>query len=27
MAGVHAEYKVFDPEGNSVDLSEEGWPI
>jgi catechol 2,3-dioxygenase-like lactoylglutathione lyase family enzyme len=27
VAGVHAEYKVYDPEGNSVDLSEEGWPI
>ena len=26
-AGIHAEFKIHDPEGNGVDLSEEGWPI
>ena len=27
MAGVHAEYQLRDPEGNQIDMSEEGWPI
>lgn len=27
MAGVHAEFQLRDPEGNPVDLSEEGWPV
>jgi catechol 2,3-dioxygenase-like lactoylglutathione lyase family enzyme len=27
MAGVHAEFKIKDPEGNGIDLSEEGWPV
>lgn len=27
MAGVHAEFQLRDPEGNHIDMSEEGWPI
>jgi catechol 2,3-dioxygenase-like lactoylglutathione lyase family enzyme len=26
-AGVHAEFQLRDPEGNPIDLSEEGWPV
>jgi catechol 2,3-dioxygenase-like lactoylglutathione lyase family enzyme len=27
MAGVHAEFQLKDPEGNQIDMSEEGWPV
>lgn len=27
QSGVYGEFKINDPEGNQVDISEEGWPV